>query len=191
MLYPIESLWTRFVPSRHWTTEAAAAARIESLYRTAAESLFVAQRDFTFIDSRALREAVVESSALVHGQLRWRVVVLPGADTLPLAAWENLAQFVRQGGAVIALGALPANSESEFPSARVQTLAKEIFGVSGTGSTLHREPQSHVNAAGGAGIFLPAGLEGLLPLVLDGLLEPDVKVAEPKIATTRHAPSPR
>ena len=180
VLYPTESLWTRFVPSRHWTREAAAAARIESLYRTAAESLFASQRDFTFIDSRAIKEATVDSSALVHGKLRWRVVVLPGTDTMPLSAWENLTKFVRQGGVVIALGAMPANSESEFPSVRVQSLAKEIFGENVSDSTSVREPQSNVNAAGGAGIYLPYGLESLLPLVLDGLLEPDVKVAEAK-----------
>ncbi|MHC4436335.1 MAG: glycosyl hydrolase [Planctomycetota bacterium] len=188
VLYPTESLWTRFVPSRHWTREAAAAARIESLYRAAAESLFGSQRDFTFIDSRALREATAESSTLVHGRFRWRVVVLPGVDTLPLAAWENLTRFVRRGGAVIALGSLPANSESEFPSARVQTLAKEIFGENGEYSTSIHEPQSHVNAAGGSGIYLPFGLESLLPIVLDGLLEPDVKVAKAKspLRVTHH-----
>jgi hypothetical protein len=180
VLYPIESLWTRFVPSRHWTREAAAAARIESLYRTAAESLFASQRDFTFIDSRALREATVESSVLVHGKLRWKVVVLPGVDTMPLSAWENLTKFVRQGGVVIALGAVPANSESEFPSACVKSLAREIFGENVSNSSSVREPQSHVNDSSGAGIYLPFGLESLLPLVLDGLLEPDVKVAEAK-----------
>ncbi|MCU0915226.1 MAG: hypothetical protein MUC88_11765 [Planctomycetes bacterium] len=178
VLYPTESLWTRFVPSRHWTREAAAAARIESTCRTVIESLFAAQRDFTFVDSRALQEAAAEAGALAHGLLHWRVVVLPGADTMPLATWENLARFVRQGGALIALGALPANSESEFPSARVRSLAREIFGAAG--SSPAREPHSHVNAAGGVGIFLPPGLDSLLPLVLEGLLEPDVKVAEPK-----------
>jgi hypothetical protein len=177
VLYPTESLWTWFVPSRHRTREAAAATRIENLYRAAAESLFASRRDFTFVDSRALREATVESSALVHDRLRWRVIVLPGVDTLPLAAWESLARFVQQGGVLIALGALPTNSESEFPCARVRALAQEVFGAS---SSPAREPQSRVNAAGGTGLFLPAGLEGLLPRVLDGLLEPDVKVAEPK-----------
>ena len=108
------------------------------------------------------------------------MVILPGVDTLPLAAWENLTRFVCQGGAVIALGALPTNSESEFPSARVQALAKEIFGENGAYSTSVREPQSRVNAAGGTGIYLPFGLESLLSLVLDGLLEPDVKVAKAK-----------
>ena len=180
MLYPTESLWTKFVPSHHWAKEAAVAARVESLYRGAAESLFAAQRDFTFIDSRTLREATVEPSSLVHGQLHWRIVALPGVDTMPLAAWENLAGFVRQGGAVIALGALPTNSKTEFPSARVQTLAKEIFGEYGTGSSATRQPQSRVNAAGGTGIYLPAGLESLLPLMLDGLLEPDVNVSDAK-----------
>ena len=51
---------------------------------------------------------------------------------------------------MIALGALPANSESEFPSARVRTLATEIFGESGTSAAPLHEPQSCVNAAGGA-----------------------------------------
>ncbi len=191
VLYPTESLWTRFVPSRHWTREAAAAARIESLYRTAAESLFASQRDFTFIDSRALGEATVESSALVHGQLRWRVIVLPGVDTLPLAAWENLAKFVRQGGAVIALGALPANSESEFPSARVQALAKEIFGESGAGSSSIREPQSHVNAAGGAGVFLPARPGRLAAAGARRPVGAGCEGGRGEIAPACHAPPPR
>ena len=189
VLYPTESLWTKFVPSGHWTKEAAAAARIESLYRTGAESLFAAQRDFTFVDSRVLKEAIVESSALVQGPLRWRVVVLPGVETMPLAAWENLAKFVRRGGAVIALGTLPTNSESEFPCAHVRDLAKEIFGESRTGFSSTPEPQSCMNAAGGVGIYLPLGLESLLPLMLDGLLEPDVKVAgakSPLRVTHRH-----
>ena len=177
VLCPTESLWTRFVPSRHWTTEAAAASRIEAVYRAVADSLFASLRDFTFVDSRALKAAAVESSVLVHGQLRWRVIILPCVDTLPLAAWENLAAFVRRGGAVISLGALPANSESEFPSARVQSLAKEIFGEIGSGVSSVREPWSQVNAQGGIGVFLPFGLESLVPLVLDGLMEPDVKVA--------------
>jgi len=173
VLYPVESLWTKFIPARHWANDSPAAARIENAYRAAADSLFNSQRDFTFVDSRALTEAKVKSGALVHGDLRWRAVVLPAADTLPLAAWKNLAHFVRSGGVVIALGALPQNSESEFPSSRVQTLARELFGEpqEGPGVVAHK--------SGGAGIFLPTGSEGLLPLVLDGVLERVVKVHSP------------
>ncbi len=173
VVYPVESVWTRFVPSRHWTREASAAARVENLYRTAAEGLFAARRDFTFVDSRALVEAWAESGTLVHGPSRWRVVVLPGVDTLPLAAWERLAAWVRGGGVVIALGELPRNSESEFPSARVQSLALELFGVTDPASAA---PQFRTHADGGAAIYLPYGGAGLLPTVLDGLLEADVTV---------------
>jgi len=180
VLYPAESLWTRFVPSRHWTHEAPGAAQIEHLYRAVADSLFDSQRDFTFVDSRALAKANVAFGALAHGPLRWRVIVLPGADTLPIKAWENLARFVRKGGVVIALGALPANSESEFPSPRVAALVKDMFGASRPGASAGPEPQSRANARGGAGIFLPYGLEALLPRVIEGLIEPDVRVSGAK-----------
>ncbi len=64
--------------------------------------------------------------SMTHGPLQWHVIVLPGVDTLPLAAWENLAQFVRAGGVVVALGALPANSESEFPSPQVLAFSRDL-----------------------------------------------------------------
>lgn len=176
VLYPAESLWTRFVPSRQWTKQAGAASRIDTVYRTVADSLFDSQRDFTFIDSQELIKATVEPAFLVDGQLRWRVIILPCVDTLPLAAWENLETFVRQGGVVIALGELPKNSESQFPSPRVRALAKAIFGTSQVDSSSENKPYSHMNDKKGIGVFLPFGLESLVPNVLDSLLDPDVKV---------------
>jgi hypothetical protein len=173
VVYPVESIWTRFVPSRHWTREASAAARIENLYRTAADGLFASRRDFTFIDSKALMDARVEADTLVHGPSRWRIVVLPGVDTLPMAAWERLAAFVRGGGALIALGELPRNSETEFPSARVRALATELYGAADGGLAA---PLSKPHGPMGVAIFLPMGGAGLLPKVTEGLLEPDVAV---------------
>jgi hypothetical protein len=40
------------------------------------------RRDMTVVDARTLAEAKVEDGSLVHGDLRWRVVVLPGVMTL-------------------------------------------------------------------------------------------------------------
>ena len=110
------------------------------------DNLFAAQQDFTVIDSRTLAEAKVDGGALVHGQLRWHVLVLPGVDTLPQAAWENLARFVRHGGVVIALGALPMNSETEFPSPTVQSLARNVFGAVTTGYSVKSGWRGHLSA---------------------------------------------
>lgn len=172
LLYPIESVWTKFTPARQWANESPGAARIETTWRAAAESLFAARRDFTFVDSRALAEARIEGDALAHGPLRWRVVVLAGADTLPRAAWDNLARFAAAGGVVIALDARPLNSDTDFPSPRAQAVGRELFGEAGAGPGIVRQPN------GGAGIFLPQGTEGLLPLVLDRVLEPDTRISE-------------
>jgi hypothetical protein len=170
MVYPAESLWTHFRPAHHWANEAPEAVAIESTWRTAVESLFGAQRDFTVIDSRTLAEARIESGALVHRNLRWRVVVLPRINTLPRAAWDNLNRFIQAGGVIVALGALPANTETAFPSTAVQALGRDWFGESGA------EPRVTRVGTDGAAVFLPQGSEGLLPVVLDGMIDRDVQV---------------
>ncbi len=173
VLYPIESIWPRFIPAHHGATDAMTARQIERTYHGVSDVLFGAARDFTYVDARALVGSKVQGDALVHGDLRWRVVVLPAADTLPLAAWENLARFWRAGGIVASIGARPANSATEFPSARVQALARELFGA-GEG------PAVVSNAAGGVGISLPVGMMGLLPRLLDTVLGRDAHASGPQ-----------
>lgn len=166
--YPAESLWTQFVPAPHWANASAGANRISHLYRSTLEALFEARRDFTVVDAATLATAKLEGDALAHGPLRWRVVVLPGVDTLPWAAWRNLEKFVQHGGVVIALGALPANCETEFPSRRVTRLGRAWFGEGG--------PPAVRRAGAGGAVWLGAGSEGLLPRVLDQALGQDVTV---------------
>lgn len=173
VLYPIESIWPKFTPALHGATDSVSAMQVQHVYRAVSDVLYSANRDFTFVDSRALTEAKAQGDALVHGKLRWRVLVLPATDTMPLAAWENVARFWRGGGVVIAVGALPANSEKELPSARVQALARDMFGGAG-------ELSIGSNAAGGAGVFLPASMTALLPVVLDRLLERDARCEDPR-----------
>lgn len=171
LLHPIETAWVRFTPARHWVAESSVEAhRVERVFHDAENNLFRSRRDFTHVDSRTLTEAKAVDGALEFRELRWRIVILPDADTLPLAAWENLERFYQSGGVVVALTSMPANSETEFPSPRVLQIAGAMFGDS---------PKPHIttNGGGGAGIFLPPGAEALLPLVLDALLEPDVRVS--------------
>ncbi|MBI3922524.1 MAG: hypothetical protein HY318_13965, partial [Armatimonadetes bacterium] len=173
VVYPVESVWPRFSPARHGATDSPTARQIQHVWQSVNSQLFAARRDFTVLDSRTLVEAKVDRGALVRGALRWRVVMLPCLDTLPMKAWNSLARFWRSGGVVVALGSLPRNSETEFPSARVQALAREMFG---TGD----EARVRSNSAGGVGIYLPEGTEALLPTTLDAVLERDVSVEDPR-----------
>jgi len=167
LVYPVESAWVRFTPATRWVAGSPATAhRVERIFHDAEKDLYLSQRDFTHIDARTLAEATVDGGVLQYRDLRWRVVVLPDTDTLPLAAWENLERFYLGGGAVIALTSKPINSDVEFPSIRVQDIGKTLFGESTEGSI-------STNDAGGAGVFLPRGMEALLPAVLDALLERD------------------
>lgn len=169
-VYPIESVWPKFAPSRHSCNDVPPEGhQVGALYRQAADRLFAAGRDFTFIDSRTLAEAQAVKGDLRYRDLRWRVVVLPGVDTLPLAAWENLARFWRSGGVVVALGSLPTNSEREFPSPAVQKLATELFGDGA-------DARSQVNAAGGVAVYLPTKAVPQLAPVLAAILDPEVRV---------------
>ncbi|MFQ6098039.1 MAG: glycosyl hydrolase, partial [Armatimonadota bacterium] len=172
VLYPVESIWPRFRPARHGATESPTAPAVEEAFDAATQALYSARRDFTYVDSRTLAEAKVEDGALVRGRMRWRVVVLPCADTLPMAAWENVRRFWRDGGVVIALAATPENSESEFPSQEVKALAREMFAES-------RQAHMLANDAGGASVFLPRGWTAILPIVLDALLQPDFACSDP------------
>jgi hypothetical protein len=171
MLYPVETAWTRFEPSRDWVKESPSdARRIERVFRETGDAMFFSRRDFTYIDARTLCEAKCEDGVLKLRDLQWRVVVLPDADTLPLAAWENLERFYETGGAIVALMSLPTNSETEFPSPRVGEIARNIFG---DGSS----PMVRTNEAGGAAVYLTPGSETLLESVLNALIETDGNVS--------------
>ncbi|MBM3335738.1 hypothetical protein FJY63_13855, partial [Candidatus Sumerlaeota bacterium] len=172
-LYPIESIWPRFEPAHIWTQDCPEPAKqLERIYRQVSDALFLNRRDFTFVDAETLAGGKVEGGALKWRDLSWPVVILPCVDTLPLKAWQNLAEFWRSGGVVVDVGALPANSESEFPSPAVQALAREMFGEGGLD-----EARFQTSARGGIAVYLRERDGAKLPALLNALIEPDVKVA--------------
>lgn len=173
VLYPIQSVWAKFAPAYHGATSEPAARRIESVFDGVSQALYGANRDFTYVDAQALCDAKVKGDALAHGDLRWRVLVLPEADTLPLEAWETIATFWRKGGTVIAVGARPANSEKALPAKDVQALARTLFGEG-------EAPCVVTNKAGGTSVLLPTGMLALVPQVIDTLIGRDAACADAK-----------
>ena len=166
VVYPVESLWPKYVPGFQGAATVSSARLIQSVFRNVNETLYNANRDFTFVDAEALQDAKVEAGVLTHGALRWRVLVLPAVDTLPMAAWEQVVRFYQNGGIVLAIGAKPENSETEFSSPRVEAMASELFGTADA-------PTVRSNGKGGIGILLPSVMTSLVPRLLDSLMERD------------------
>jgi len=145
VVYPIESLWTRFTPKplkvwdgfftdpdvTGWDTLAGGAPEavmVEQTFRNSSRFMFNNRWEYSYLDSKAIIDAVAENGELVHGDLRWKAIVLPAVSTLPAEAWVRLGQFVESGGLLIALELLPENSESSFPDRAVQKRFKALFG---------------------------------------------------------------
>ncbi len=179
MLYPAESAWAHFAPSTLWNEDAPPKARrIDAVFSEVSQQFYRAGLDFTYVDAQALQEARAEEGALRLRDMAWRVLVLPQTDTLPQKAWDAVHAFWKQGGMVLALGALPANNEHEFPSAAVQAMARELFGESGVAVQ---------NESGGVGLYLETGLEMLAPEVVDAHMARDARVEgnHPHVHVTR------
>ena len=171
LLYPAEALMSTYRPGLHGGG-GPDNMRVASCFRSCGASLFEGHRAFMFVDAPSLAEAKVAGDALVRGDLRWRVVVLPQATTLSSAALRNVYAFWKAGGAVIAVGACPANSEAAFPDATAARLCAEMFGE----GALRRSFSVKRNASGGIGVFLAGQQGATLCDVVDALLEPPVTV---------------
>ena len=169
VLYPVHSVWPRFEPAAIGSTHSPRAATIQRIFEQATDILYKARRDFAFVDAPTLAASTAADGALRFRDSAWRILVLPGADTLPRAAWEGIERFWQSGGAVVALGALPANSATQFPDPAVADLAARMFGP-GEGVRAVGQPN------GGLAIYLPGGTEALLATVLASVIEPDVTV---------------
>lgn len=183
VLHPVNSLWSRYVPARHLSGSAPGCMQREHLFNAATDLLYAHQRDFTVIDATALENSKAGDGELAHGQLRWRCLVLPGADTLPSPAWKTIKRFLNSGGVVIALGAAPANTAQSFPARDVQAWGESAFGAD------HTMPVVRSFRSGGVAIYLPTGFENLLPSVLDQVLEKEFTIMggnAPLRVTHRH-----
>ena len=171
LLYPAEALMSTYRPGLHGGG-GPDNMRVASCFRSCGASLFEGHRAFMFVDAPSLAEAKVADDALVRGDLRWRVVVLPQATTLSSAALRNVYAFWKAGGAVVAVGACPANSEAAFPDAAAARLCAEMFGE----GALRRSISVARNASGGIGVFLAGQQGATLCDVVDALLEPPVTI---------------
>jgi hypothetical protein len=144
VVYPIESLWTRFLPQplkvvdgfftdpnmSGWDTLAGGspdAILVEQTFRNISRFMFKNRREYSYLDSRVIIESKVVNGELVNGRLHWKVIVLPAVSTLPEEAWKRLFEFAEAGGKIIALELMPLNTEKKFPDTEIQSRAEKLF----------------------------------------------------------------
>lgn len=134
VLYPIETMWTKFRPLPTWLIGFddvgggdSDAQKVEEVFDKVSDHLYNNRWEFSYIDTKALLEANVSDGMLRHGDLVWSVLILPSVETLPLDAWKVIEEFSKSGGEIIAIDALPKNSTKEFPSAEIISSVNKIF----------------------------------------------------------------
>lgn len=201
VLYPIETAWTRFKPSTQGFADAGPLAeRLAVIFYQVNDLLYVKRHEFSHIDTRTLIAAKVDNAELRFNNLAFSVVILPDTDTLPEDAWRKLELFWERGGVVIAVGALPLNSGTDFPSKTAIAIGRRIFGTAaesrGIWSPLRQnfvEKQKAdgrgwvANSKGGIGFYLAPDEVQKLPAILAQVSPPDVRVDEaaPPVRMTR------
>lgn len=113
---------------------------VDGALADAAYALERAQVDFDLLHEGALTgdpdlrcHAQVRAGRLTVGAARYDLVVLPVTPTVSTAAVRALAAFVRAGGTVVAVGALPAD-ESDGADRSLTRALSDLFGDAVPGS---------------------------------------------------------
>jgi len=141
----------------------------EADYLEIGELLATALRcDFTFLPPEVLRERCAVRGGRLHldnphNFEEYRVVVLPGSETVSAGSLAKLRQFWEQGGAVVGTTRLPGRAAEFGGDAALQADIEALFGP---------EPgtAAHVSAGGGRAYFLPAPDAASLSAALDDAL---------------------
>jgi hypothetical protein len=167
----------------------------ETDYMDLGEMLFRALRvDYTYVHPEVLLgRGRIEGQRLVldnkGNHEEFRVVFLPGGDTLSADVAGKLLEFYRRGGTLIATRKLPSRSAEFKRDKEVRAMVAEDFGVpDDTPMTAEirlvvddfRSFFVHANSAGGRGYFLPQPDLKIVKAVLEEAVPVrDVDIQEP------------
>jgi hypothetical protein len=144
VLYPILSLWAHFTPSNRSMYEPHPNPDVRFLdgaFTDLCRSLVQQQIDYDIVDERSLVGARIEGNALVVGEQRYQVLVLPPADTIRLRTMETILQFVEGGGSVLAHSLVPKHAaEGPRDDTRITDMVKKIRAAGSLGGSAPGSP---------------------------------------------------
>ncbi|MGA2221673.1 MAG: glycosyl hydrolase [Verrucomicrobiia bacterium] len=139
-------------------------------YMQLGEMLFRGYKiDYTYLHPEILEtRCIIEGNKLIidnkENREEFRVLIIPGGDTINLAVAKKIQEFYNAGGAVIATSKLPTRSAEFGKDKEVQQIMDEVFGLPLRGpitADIRSNTDefkiwwSHPNKAGGKAFFLP------------------------------------
>ncbi|MBZ5585537.1 MAG: hypothetical protein LAQ30_25730 [Acidobacteriia bacterium] len=156
-------------PTFYWALEGGLIPP-ENDYMDLGEMLFRGLRvDYTYLHPEVLSgRSIIDRGRLTldnkENREAFRVLILPGGDTLSAGAAKRILEFYRAGGVVIATHKLPSKSAEFGRDKEVRAMVGEVFGFpAGDPDTAEIRPVvddfknyfANRNAAGGRSYFLP------------------------------------
>ena len=84
-------------------------------------SIFETGYNLDFFDDDSFKQVGrVENGALVLGQNKYKIVILPNVETIPLEIYGSLKSLQESGGMLIATRQMPAGHPGSSPPTRIQ-----------------------------------------------------------------------
>lgn len=123
MLYPINSIWTNYVPqSRNDIGNV-----IEFDFNYLTDTLLKLHFDFDYTDEDILSEAKVENGKLKIADEKFELLILPPLTHIKASAFKKIQEFVNSGGKVIADTLIPT-ALLEYEKNDAQQKLNDLFG---------------------------------------------------------------
>lgn len=109
--YPIETMQAAFISSRSYIGSDdqvdPAAAIVDKNLNDLTRAIFNAKLDFNFIDGEAVLDSLVYNGEMNISGLKYKVLIMPYMDVIPLDVLNRIKQFEDNGGTVYWMGKLP------------------------------------------------------------------------------------
>jgi hypothetical protein len=126
LFLPNSDAWASF--GRNFSMNAALQGKVDGLVRGLTDAGF--NLDF-FDDQLLAMRGKVDGKELAFGDVRYKVVILPGVERIPPATMKTLEEFARAGGIVVATARIPdlapGYKATDEETKTVRDIARRLF----------------------------------------------------------------
>ncbi|SDK96637.1 Glycosyl hydrolases family 2, sugar binding domain [Pedobacter sp. ok626] len=111
--------------------------------------------DYDFMDYRSLLKTEISDKSLKVSDMAYKILILPDMKAMHYTALQQVLNFYRKGGIVVATGALPvASTRKGSNDPEVDAIVKEIFGLTAKEQEAGKKTGLRQNASGGKGLLV-------------------------------------